>query len=149
MSKANKLNPKEEMFCHVYTDLFFGNMTKSYIKAYNVKVPLDVPYLSYSESEQKKYNTASTLSTRLLQKVKIKKRINELLDKLFTNETVDRETVKVIMQNKNLPSKMKAIAEHNKIKQRIVHQVEDVTPSRVDKNSKKYKTFLDWRKKQK
>lgn len=109
-------NPRHEMFCQYYVGAYdtFGNATKSYAKAYDKDV-----------SSPPQYATCRTEGYRLLTIPDIIKRINELLKDLIMNDTsVDSELAFVIMQRKDLSSKMRAIQEYNKLNQRITDKAE-------------------------
>lgn len=103
---AEKLNPKQEMFCRLYaTDRdSFGNGTRAYMKAYGLK--------------ESQYTTARSNAQRLLTNADICRRIGELLDLTLNDTVVDRELAFVITQHDNLAAKMAAIKEYNRIKKR-------------------------------
>ena len=107
------LNERQKLFCKLYTtDKFcFGNATKSYIEAYGL-----------TTATQKK--NAGRMGYRLLINVHVKNYINALLDAGFRDEEVDRELSKVMIQDKDLRSKVTAITEYNKVKNRV----KDVLP---------------------
>ncbi len=74
----------------------------------------------------KAYQVCATSSSRMLKNAKIDARIIELLGEMMNDKQIDSEIVKVIKQNHDLPAKMRAIAEYNKLKQRIVEK-KDIT----------------------
>lgn len=112
-----KLNLKQEVFCDTYTSLdkdFFGNGVQSYIEAYNP-----------DQGEKNWYKTACSAASRLLSKVKVCKRIEELLDsKGFNDENVDKQLLFLINQYSDFGSKLGAIKEFNNLKQRITKKLE-------------------------
>ena len=102
-----KLNPKQEKFCQLYASdrEFFGNGVESYMEAYDM--------------ERSKYNTAKSAAQRLLTYDYINALIGELLDIKISNEVVDKELGFVIIQKNDLSSKVQAIKEYNRVKQRV------------------------------
>lgn len=132
-----ELNPQQELFCRYYTQNseFFGNATLSYAEAYGFDLDSldrtrekdekgkDIPGTSQYE---KTYNVCSANGARQLRKDKIQLFIRKCLNEMMTDEVVDGELVKTILQNYELPSKMAAIREYNKLKQRITEKT-DIT----------------------
>jgi hypothetical protein len=113
--KAMKLPLKEEKFCQIYTtqEEFFGNGTRAYLKAFDL-----------NENDPKALNVAKSLASRLLAKVNVLKRINELLDLSgFNSVTADKQTMYCMLQNNDLNAKMRAVEQHNKVKGRIEDKV--------------------------
>jgi Terminase small subunit len=110
-----KLNPKQEFFCQLYaTDReFFGNGTQSYIEAYDP-----------DQSKPNWYNTARSRASELLTSPNVLARINELLDLTLNDPHVDKQLALVITQNADYSSKVAAIREYNKLKQRIVEKID-------------------------
>jgi hypothetical protein len=112
----DKLNPKQELFCQLYaTDReFFGNGTQTYIEVY--------------EPDQHKpnwYKSAQASASRLLSNVIICKRINELLEDEGLNDAfVDKQLLFIITQHDDKSSKVAAIREYNKLKQRITEKID-------------------------
>jgi hypothetical protein len=113
-----KLTAKEELFCQLYASdrEFFGNGVESYLEAFNL--PL------------KKYNTAKVNASILLTKSNILDRINELMDIFINDIVVDKELGFVIKQKNDLPSKVAAIREYNKVKRRV--EPEGVLPQTIN-----------------
>ncbi|MES2416276.1 MAG: terminase small subunit [Patescibacteria group bacterium] len=106
-----KLNTKQELFCKLYSGPreFFGNATQSYIEAYKP-----------DQKPKNWYKSAQASASRLLSNVIISERIKELFEELgLTDKMVDTELAFVIIQRKDLGAKIRAIAEYNKIRQRI------------------------------
>ena len=65
-----------------------------------------------------------TSSSRLLTDANILKRINKLLDNEVLNDSfVDKQLLLVITQNADMSSKVQAIKEYNKLKQRIEERI--------------------------
>lgn len=111
-----KLKPEWEMFCQYFVSSYetFGNATRSYAKAYNIDI-----------SDKRKYGTCRTNGYRLLTNADIIARVNELLNDLVMNDTtVDQQLAFLIMQNHDYSSKVAAIREYNKLKQRITEKKE-------------------------
>ena len=111
--KDNKLLPKEELFCQYYakSGQAFGNQTRAYGLAYGKDF-----------NDVKQATVCSSLSNRLLGKVKIYKRCEALLNEKIDNEIVDKELAKVIQQSDNLHAKVSAISEYNKVNGRITEK---------------------------
>lgn len=132
-----RINPQQELFCRYYTQNseFFSNATLAYAEAYEY----DLDFLDRTRKKDKKgkeipgtseydkaYNTCSVNGSRLLRSNKIQAFIRKCLNEMLTDEVVDGELVKTILQNYELPSKMAAIREYNKLKQRITEKT-DIT----------------------
>ena len=115
-----KLNPNQKVFCQLYAGggEHFGNGVWSYVIAYKLKVPL-ISYSSLNESQKREYAVAKQTASELLTKPYIIEKCNELVDALIKDEIVDRELVRVIMQNDELSAKVSAIKEYNQLKSRI------------------------------
>lgn len=123
-----KLNPKEELFCQLFAKDrdCFGNGVQAYIKVYSTKKK-PVPYKS-----------AKQLAYRLLTKVHLIDRIRELIDIRVSDEVVDKELGMVILQYADIPSKVAAVREYNKVKGRlaptkfsIVDEHEELTEEQI------------------
>ena len=99
-----ELNQNQIAFCNYYiTEEFFCNWTKSYIKAY-----------WWDE------DTARKKASLLLTNVNILNYIDSLLvDMGLNDQRVDKELAKLILQDNEMPVKLNAIKEYNKLKQRI------------------------------
>jgi hypothetical protein len=120
MNKKKKLNPREELFCKIYSsdEEFFGNGTNSYLKAYGLK--------------KRDYMWAKSCAYKLLTKPHILDRINELLENGVLNDVfVDKELSFLVKQNADLSTKIRAISEYNKLKSRIIEKKELVGPVEV------------------
>lgn len=115
---GHRLTPQQEMFCQLYASdrEFFGNGVQSYIEAYGVNT-----------SEKGAYNMAKAGASENLTKPYILERINEIFEAHGLNDTfVDKQLEKLIIQDADFSTKMKAIAEYNKLKQRITIK-QDIT----------------------
>lgn len=132
-SRARKLNPRQELFCKLYAEPgeFFGNGTQAYIEAYGVDM-----------TKPGAYAVARNGAYDNLTKSHLLARIRKLLELgPLNNESVDREMAFVIVQNADLPSKMRAISEYNKLKKRItdkleseiIHKWADLTDEELDR----------------
>lgn len=138
--KKSELNPKQEMFCQLYaTDReFFGNGVQSYIEAYDP-----------DQSKPNWYKTACATSSEILSNPKVCARINELLELSGLNDQfVDKQLQFLLVQHADFKSKLGAIREYNKLKQRISDQpqvtiqvgaVEYYTPKEDGENNDKTK----------
>ena len=114
-SEKPKLNPKQELFCQLYATEreFFGNGTQSYIEAYDP-----------DQSKPNWYRTARSRASELLTNPNVLARINKLLDVTLNDQHVDKQLALVITQNADYSSKVAAIREYNKLKQRIIEKVD-------------------------
>lgn len=135
------LNPKQELFCRYYTqnDALFCNATMSYAEAYEYKLdelPKDDAIYEKDErgneiiiedsTYQKAYRVCSSEGHANLRRPYIQARITELLNELLVDKVVDSHLASTIMQNKDLPSKVAAIREYNKLRARIIDK-HDIT----------------------
>lgn len=112
IDEKRKLNLKQELFCQLFASdkEFFGNGTQSYIEAYDIDI-----------TRKGAYDAARACAYDQLTKPHITARINELLESAVLNDAfVDKQLGFVIAQNAEFPSKIAAIKEYNKLKQRIV-----------------------------
>lgn len=110
IKKDSELTAQQELFCVLYASDrdFFGNGVQAYIEAYDIDV-----------SEAGQYNVAKSGAHENLTKAYILKRINELLDLTLNDTFVDKQLALVITQNADLPSKVRAMSEYNKLRGRI------------------------------
>lgn len=135
------LNPKQELFCHIYTQntYLYGNGTLCYAQAYNIpldSLPEDDAVYSDPDPEtgireklkessyRIAYDNCSAAASRLLRNAKINDKIKELLINSMTDSEVDSELIHTIKQREDYSAKMRAIAEYNKIKQRITQKAD-------------------------
>lgn len=110
-----KLNPRQEKFCKLYvSEEFFGNGVQTYIEVYEI-----------DQSKPNWYRSACSAASRLLSEVKVCERINELLDDQGLNDQyVDKQLLFLVTQHADFGSKLGAIREYNKLKQRITEKFE-------------------------
>lgn len=159
-----KLTDKEELFLRYYVqnDETRMNGTHSYDMAYGKKLEeQDKEDAEYIEKEGRKicikkssydrcYDLCKSEACRILTKPYIQARKVVLLNEMLTNEIVDAELVKVIKQDVDRPSKIRAINEYNKLGGRIVvkenhtHQFanEDMTDAELMERIKKNTAFF-------
>jgi hypothetical protein len=112
------LNPKQEKFCELYTGEkeFFGNGVECYKEVYEI-----------DQSKPNWYKTACSAASRLLSNVKVIERIAELLEEQGLNDVfVDKQLKFLLTQYADFGSKLGAIKEYNKLKQRITEKT-DIT----------------------
>jgi len=130
MAEKKKLNPKQELFCKLFTSdrEFYGNGVESYAEAYDIDI-----------SVPGKYRTALSNASRLLTNADILDRINELLEEGGLNDVfVDKQLRFLVTQNADLSTKRAAINDYNKLKQRILdkkeitHKFEDMDDDQLD-----------------
>ncbi len=114
--ETTELTPQQERFCQLYaTDKeFFGNGVETYLEVYSI-----------DQHKPNWYNTACAAASRLLSNVKVINRINELIEEGGLNDSfVDKQLKFLITQHADFKSKLGAISEYNKMKQRIVKKVD-------------------------
>lgn len=111
----DELTVQQAEFCNLYvTSSFFGNGVEAYIEAYEIDL-----------SKKGAYDNARSCASRLLTNVNILKRIDTLLDNEGLNDSfVDKQLLFLITQNADFSSKVSAIREYNKLKQRITDKIE-------------------------
>jgi hypothetical protein len=141
------LDPKQELFCRYYTQNseLFGAATLSYAEAYDYKLDilshegvyeqvLDEETGEYRNGDlieaseyDKAYNVCAVMAGRLLKKAHIQDRCRTLLNELLKDEVVDSERAKVIMQDRDLASKLRGIISYDKLRGRIIDKTQDVS----------------------
>jgi hypothetical protein len=116
------LNEKQLLFCKNYVSKdFFGSGVESYAAAYGLDL-----------TNQKDYNNAKVAASKLLTNSNILSRINEELDAAGLNDNfVDKQLLFAITQNADLSSKVRAIQEYNKLKQRIIEKLETKNNNKI------------------
>ncbi len=118
-NKETGLNPKQEQFCQLYATEkeFFGNGVESYLEVYDI-----------DRTKPNWYKTACVTASKLLSNNKVCTRIAELLTtEGFNDQNVDKQLLFVINQHLEFGSKVAAIREYNKLKQRIVERIDHTT----------------------
>lgn len=132
-------NPKHELFCWLYAGYnnrdLFGNGTRCYIivyhqqeievnqkkiddlmgkrpKGYSVEVD------RLEQGIRRMENNARSRASMLISKRDISHRLDFLLDALISDETMDRELAFTAAQRYDLNSKVQAIKEYNRVKDR-------------------------------
>lgn len=119
--KGLDLNPKQEEFCQNYinNEETFSNATLSYAVAYEIDA-----FLHGTEDQKANYFTCAVSASRLLKNDKIRSRLVDLLNESLEDRKVDAELAKMVFQNKELNTKLGAIREYNKLKQRITEKTD-------------------------
>lgn len=110
------MNEKQELFCQLYaTDKeFFGNGVQAYIESYDPDM-----------SKKNWYKTACACASQLLSNIKVCARINQILEESgFNDVAVDKQLAFLLTQHADFKSKLGAIKEYNKLKQRITDKSE-------------------------
>lgn len=152
LDKKGILSPKMELFCYYYAGSkeFFSNGTRAYAKAYGYEIDWETAKYGKGKeqkAENKKINTCATCAGRLLRNDQITERCYAIAQKLMSDGAVDFELYKVVQQDIELPSKMRAIEHVNKLRKRVVDDPNDkkvligiigqvytnTTPSEVEK----------------
>lgn len=134
MARPAPLKPQHELFCQLYikNEALFGNATLCYAEAYNYKLDTlshketrdDEDNLIEASEYDRAYNVCSVQGHALLRMPKLQDRINRLLNEMLKDDIVDAQLAKVILQDRKLDSKVAAIREYNKIRQRITEKVD-------------------------
>ena len=117
--EGGELLPRQQLFCELYAGdrEFFGNGVQSYIEAYEP-----------DQSKKNWYNSAAASASRLLRNVKVITKINNLLEIGGLNDVaVDKQLSFLIAQHADFGSKVQAIREYNKLKQRIIDKTDITT----------------------
>lgn len=137
--KENELKLKREAFCQYYTknQELFGNATWSYAEAFGYKLdelsrePAKIKVRGRWKKGPSEYDRAcavcATQGGKLLRKAEIQERITALLNELLRDDIVDSQLAKIITQDDDLQSKVRAINEYNKVRGRIIDKTRDVT----------------------
>lgn len=128
------LNPKQELFCQLYSNQLFGNATLSYSAAYGIRLDNlsheakhDKKGKFIEESPyQKKYDMCSVCGSQLLRNPKITTRYRQLLRERMKPEEVDSEHAKIIFQDEDVGAKLGGIREYNRVNGRVMEKV-DIT----------------------
>lgn len=113
------LNLRQEKFCQLYATSreFFGNGVESYLEVYDV-----------DRNKPNWYSIACASASRLLSNEKIINRINAILEQTgFNDAFVDKELSFLITQHADFQTKLGAIKEYNKLKQRIQDKLDLTT----------------------
>ena len=108
--KEIELTEKQKAFCEIYVSKeFFANGVQSYIEAYSIDT-----------SKQGAYLSAKTNASQLLTNTNLLSYINHLLELNGLNDSfIDKQLTFLITQNADFGSKLGAIREYNKLKQRV------------------------------
>lgn len=115
-SPKPKLNLRQEKFCILYaTDAeFFGNGVETYLEVYGA-----------NKKNPNWYQIACQEASRLLSTVKVIERINEIITETGFNDVhIDKQLSFLATQHADFSTKLGAIKEYNKLKQRITDKAE-------------------------
>lgn len=128
-------NPMHELFCILYAGVgtrhFFGNAQNSYVEAFGygkefhdleVKLVLQQSGALRKSMSRRLQNIkliGRVSGSRLLTSVNITNRVNHFMDQFCQNEVADRELAFTIVQREDMRSKVAAIAEYNRVKDRV------------------------------
>lgn len=128
-------NLHHETFCILYAGVgtrhFFNNGQNSYLEAYGhskelndleVKLVLETNQKKRKEMSQRKKSlelVARVEGSRLLANPNIRRRVEYLFDQFIDHNVADRELAKTIVQDHDLRSKVDAIKEYNRVRDRV------------------------------
>lgn len=136
------LTPQQEMFCRYYSqnDELFSNGTLAYAEAYDYRLDEmshDRPVLEKDEHGKptksgdseydKAYSVCAVGASRLLRKANIQSQVTAFLNDNLKDDIVDSQMAKLIMQDRKYESKIAAIREYNKLRQRITEKTDITT----------------------
>lgn len=109
------LTENQKKFCENYVSKeFYGNGVQSYINAYSIDI-----------TRKGAYESAKISAYDNLTKPNIVKYINSMLESEGLNDSfVDKQLLFLIQQHAEFSSKIAAIKEYNKLKQRITEKSE-------------------------
>ncbi|MEK7994726.1 MAG: hypothetical protein AAB403_13055 [Planctomycetota bacterium] len=125
------LNPRQELFCQYYVSNgdTFANATTAYAEAYEYKLE-ELSKWTAEDEHDSEYdlacNTCAANGNRLLRNAKVRARVTVLLNALLKDEIVDGELAKLIQQDNDFPTKVRSIAEYNKLRGRIIDKTQNV-----------------------
>lgn len=137
--RENDLKIKREAFCQYYTknQQMFGNATHSYAAAFGYELDEMSREPEYEGKGKKKKelpseydlacNVCAVEGNRLLRNPQVQERVTALLNELLRDDIVDSQLAKIITQDDDLQSKVRAINEYNKVRGRIIDKTRDVT----------------------
>jgi hypothetical protein len=116
-SETGKLTLKQAKFCELYVDGtkdFFGNGVECYLEVYDI-----------DKSKPNWYKAACACASRLLSNAKVIDKISNLLEEGGLNDVfVDKQLKFLLTQYADFGSKLGAIKEYNKLKQRITDKID-------------------------
>lgn len=141
----NSLTLKSEIFCQAWVD-YKGNGTQAALAAFDIKgkdiidegpkkgktgfVTVKAKQ-EWKEKVRKVQNVAAVMANEILRNPKIRQRIDELLDERgFNDVSVKREHFKIVAQDKDLSSKMRAISDYYKLKGKYAPEIVEITARR-------------------
>jgi hypothetical protein len=115
--KINQLNLRQEEFCQLYVNSdreLFWNWFQCYVQVYKP-----------DQTKKNRKQTSYVWAAEILRNPKIIGRINELLeDWWLSDENVDKQLLFLISQFEDKNTKLWAIREYNKLRQRIIDRSE-------------------------
>ena len=139
----DKLSPQQELFCQLYSRSgeCFGNAALSYATAYQHDYgdPSTVEFTKKPTEAQKANHVCRVRGNQLLTILDVRKRCEEILDAEIGEDIVDKELRRVILQNKEIRTKVAAISEYNKLHGRITekhkHKFDGVSTEEIEKRA--------------
>ena len=131
------LNAQRDLFCRLYSQNseLFGNGTLCYAEAYGFdldSLPKGCPNENHGEEDEGDcspseydlgYHTCSVNGSRLLRNADVQDRVTALLNEMLKDNVVDAQLAKLVMTADG-PTRIAAIREYNKVRQRIVEKVD-------------------------
>lgn len=108
------LNEQQKKFCDLFMSKdFYGNGIESYAIAYEKDL-----------TNPREYNSCKAAASKLLTTNNILTYINQLMEEGGLNDAhIDKQLLFIINQNADFGSKIAAIREYNKLKQRITDKM--------------------------
>lgn len=139
--KPKRIDPRWELFGELFASGVnrntFNNAMRSYAVAFNYEEKIDkakeeltlIPYSKDKERKEKRKeilgmeNVCKSAGGRLLTKVYILEIINRIYKRDFTDVEADNQLLKAIKQDKDYPSKVAAVREFNRLKNRVEEKI--------------------------
>ena len=131
----DNLSAEDELFCEIFASdrELFGNGVQSYIEAYGIIVRAKP---NRDNPKEKTYEACKANAHDRLTKPHFLKRINQIFEgRGLNDEFVDKQLEKLITQDAEFSSKIKAIVEYNKLKKRTTQSSVDVNFGNIDPNA--------------
>ena len=133
VSSADKLNPRQEIFCRLYASPeYFCNGVRAYLAAFQ------------DEGGKKiTYESAKNGAYVLLTNNDILARVRELVDIVVNDVMVDKELGKVVAQDADFRAKVSGIKEYNRLKKRVDERSQIYVGALEEEQKKKIDSLLE------